>query len=87
MLLSGCQSKAREVTLTEKTCPRCGAEIEIASIDTEAICDRCGFVVYNDALSCVQWCRYARSCVGEQRYAQMLEVAAMQRARREKGKK
>ena len=86
MLLSGCQSKSREVTLTEKTCPRCGAEIEIASIDAEAACDKCGFVIYNDALSCVQWCQYARSCVGEKRYAQLMEVAARQRERAAQGK-
>ena len=81
MLLSGCQSKSREITLTEKTCPRCGAEIEIASIDTEAACPNCGFVIYNDALSCVQWCQYARSCVGERMYAQLMEVAAKQKER------
>ena len=81
MLLSGCQSKSREITLTEKICPRCGAEIEIASIDAEAACPSCGFVVYNDALSCVQWCQYARSCVGERMYAQLMEVAAKQRSR------
>ena len=26
-------------------------------------------------LSCVQWCKYARKCVGDQMYEQMMEIA------------
>ena len=39
------------------------------------VCDKCGFVIYNDMLSCVQWCKYARKCVGDQMYEQMMEIA------------
>ena len=45
------------------------------STDTEVTCDKCGFVIYNDMLSCVQWCKYARKCVGDQMYEQMMEIA------------
>ena len=37
--------------------------------------------VYNDTLSCVQWCKYARKCVGDEMYEHMMEIAAAQKAR------
>jgi ribosomal protein S27AE len=57
-------------TLTIKTCPQCGADVELFSIDLKMACDRCGFVVYNNLQSCIQWCRLAEACVGEEMYAQ-----------------
>ena len=51
------------------------------------VCENCGFVIYNDKLSCVQWCKYAKQCVGEQRYNQLMKVAQMQKERREAEKK
>ena len=60
MTYTGCQSKSKEITLTERTCPQCGNVIELFSVDTEVACDKCGFVAYNDTLSCVQWCQYAK---------------------------
>ncbi len=56
----------RTPTLTIRKCPECGEEIEVFSNDIAVSCSRCGFTVYNDALSCVQWCRYAKECVGEE---------------------
>ena len=41
-------------------CPHCGSIIEMFSIDTQMACEKCGFIAYNDTLSCVQWCKYAR---------------------------
>ena len=76
MLYSGCQSKSKEISITEKICPQCGNPVELFSTDTEVTCDKCGFVIYNDMLSCVQWCKYARKCVGDQMYEQMMEIAA-----------
>lgn len=77
MILHGCQAKPRTPTLSEKICPQCGSIIELFSIDTEVACDTCGFVAYNDSLSCVQWCAHAKECVGEEMYAQLMAVAAM----------
>ena len=79
MILEGCQGKPRTPTIEEKTCPQCGHTIEIFSTDTEVACENCGFVVYNDALSCVQWCKYARQCVGDAMYEQMMQIAARQK--------
>ena len=75
MLYSGCQSKSKEISITEKICPQCGNTVELFSTDTEVTCDKCGFVIYNDMLSCVQWCKYARKCVGDLMYEQMMEIA------------
>lgn len=78
-ILDGCQGKPRTPTITEKVCPQCGNIIEIFSIDTEVACDNCGFVAYNDTLTCVQWCKYARKCVGDELYERMMEIAALQK--------
>ena len=86
MTMQGCQGKPRTPTIIEKICPRCGHEIELFSIDTERTCENCGFVAYNDTLSCVQWCAYAKQCVGEEMYNAMMEIAANQKKERENEK-
>ena len=81
MIMDSCQGKPRTPTIEEKICPNCGGLIEIFSTDTQVACEKCGFVAYNDALSCVQWCKYARKCVGDEMYEHMMEIAAAQKAR------
>jgi len=54
-------------TLKVKFCPECGAEIELFSSDLQRVC-RCGFIAYNDIQSCIQWCKSARECVGDEMY-------------------
>ncbi|MEE0955767.1 MAG: hypothetical protein U0L49_08115 [Eubacterium sp.] len=80
-IMTGCQGKDRTPTIFEKKCPKCGHTIEIFSTDVEAACEHCGTVVYNDKLSCVQWCKYAKQCVGEEAYEQLMEVAREQKER------
>mgnify|MGYP002553808961 CR=1 FL=1 len=75
MIMEGCQGKPRTPTISEKICPNCGNPIEIFSTDTQVACDKCGFVAYNDALSCVQWCK----CVGDEMYERMMEIARRQK--------
>ena len=82
MIMDGCQGKPRTPTIREKICPVCGNTIEIFSTDTQVTCDKCGFVAYNDTLSCVQWCQYARKCVGDEMYEKMMEIARHQKAER-----
>ena len=81
-MLDGCQGKLRTPTIIEKICPNCGAEIEMFSIDTQMPCEKCGFIAYNDTLSCVQWCAYARECVGEEMYEAMMQIAQQQKRQR-----
>ena len=82
MILQGCQSKSREITIQDKICPQCGHEIEIFSVDTEAVCENCGYVVYNDTLSCVQWCKYAKQCVGEETYERLMAFVKLREQRK-----
>lgn len=83
MMFEGCQGKPRTPTIHEKVCPRCGGIIELFSIDTEVACDNCGFIAYNDTLSCVQWCKYAKQCVDEEMYNHMMEIAENQKRKKE----
>ena len=53
-------------TIKIKKCPECGEEVEIVSSDMQTKCDNCGFTIYNDLISCVQWCAYAEECLGEE---------------------
>ena len=82
MIMHGCQAKPKTPTIIEKVCPQCGHEIELFSIDTQMACEKCGFIAYNDTLSCVQWCQYARKCVGDEMYEVMMKIAAEQKARK-----
>ena len=72
MIFSGCQGKPKAQLLT-KICPECGAEVELMSTDTEAVCERCGQTIYNDTLSCVKWCEHARECVWDAMYEYMMK--------------
>lgn len=81
MIMHGCQAKPKTPTIIEKICPQCGHEIELFSIDTQMPCEHCGFIAYNDTLSCVQWCKHARKCVGDEMYEQMMRVLETQKER------
>ncbi|MBQ1415354.1 MAG: hypothetical protein IIY92_05405 [Lachnospiraceae bacterium] len=81
MIMEGCQGQ-KGVEIYDKVCPQCGHEIEIFSVDTEAVCENCGFKIYNDTLNCVQWCQYARQCVGDEMYEHLMKVSEAQKARR-----
>lgn len=52
--------------LSLKSCPDCSFEIEIVSDEVSAECPRCRNTIYNSLQSCVQWCHYARDCVGDE---------------------
>jgi ribosomal protein S27AE len=61
-LLDRCPGSAnQDPTLSMRRCPECGGEVEIFSNDTKVECVRCGFVIYNDTASCIQWCKHARN--------------------------
>jgi ribosomal protein S27AE len=83
-MLDGCQGKPRTPTIIEKVCPQCGELIEMFSIDSQMACEKCGFIAYNDTLSCVQWCAHARKCVGDEMYEYMMAIVEAQKAQRKK---
>ncbi|MFU8795998.1 MAG: hypothetical protein ACNA7X_01715 [Dehalococcoidia bacterium] len=61
----------RTPTIIVKKCPECGNEVEIFSNEMLTRCTRCGFTIYSDLESCVQWCKYAVECVGEEMYQKL----------------
>jgi len=65
----------RTPTIKIKKCPECGEEVEIFSDEMQVKCSNCGFIVYNivynDLQSCMQWCKYAEKCVGEELYKKL----------------
>lgn len=74
MVLGHCPGAAnlRTPTPSLKKCPQCGEEVEVFSNDVSVTCSNCGFVVFNDIMTCVHWCRYAKECVGEETYHRIM---------------
>lgn len=71
MLMNRCPgSLAGTPTLKVKKCPECGRDVEVFSNDVSVKCD-CGFSVYNDVESCIQYCKYAKACVSEEMYKKL----------------
>jgi hypothetical protein len=60
-------------TFTFKKCSHCGEEVELFSNNISVKCSGCGFVVCNDIESCIQWCRHAKVCVGEEMSRKLME--------------
>lgn len=44
---------------------------EMFSTDMKADCSHCGFTIYADLQSCIQWCKYAEKCLGEELYQKL----------------
>lgn len=50
-------------------CPFCSQELEIWTDEIKAVCSQCKKTVMRDqATSCLEWCSYAKECVGDQVY-------------------
>ncbi|MFH1655013.1 MAG: hypothetical protein ABH954_00165 [Candidatus Omnitrophota bacterium] len=55
-------------------CPHCGEEIEIWTDEVKAICPKCKKEVTRKQLpSCLDWCKYAKECVGDELYNKYLK--------------
>jgi hypothetical protein len=58
----------------------CGADTEIWSDEAEGKCPSCGATVVRYASqSCVDWCKHARECLGEDKYKQYGQMKAAMR--------
>lgn len=56
-------------TIELMRCPNCGGDAEVWSDEIEGPCTACGqTVVRVGRQSCVDWCKYARECLGEETY-------------------
>ncbi|MHB1160308.1 MAG: hypothetical protein ACYC3V_08270 [Chloroflexota bacterium] len=53
-------------------CSGCGTELEIWTDEFQVRCKRCGTVTYKKrGPSCIDWCKYAESCVGPDLYRRL----------------
>jgi len=50
-------------------CPECGRKVEIWTDEFKRECPGCGRTVFREeSPSCIEWCRHAEKCVGEEKY-------------------
>ncbi len=61
------------------TCPNCGEEVEIWTNELKRKCSSCGETVTRelDASWCIQWCHYAKECIGVEKYEELLKTGAL----------
>ena len=62
----------RNVKAETLTCAECGYSVEIFSDEVQVRCPKCKNLVCRQRLpSCVDWCKAARECIGEQMWSQL----------------
>ena len=55
-------------------CPFCSGEVEIWADEIKAECQSCKRTVLREGgQSCLDWCKYAKECVGDAAYKKYLE--------------
>jgi len=69
-------------------CISCGNEIEIWSDEMKVRCRKCGTINYKDRnLTCVEWCKFAKECLGPELYSKLMEEKNGITAKEEAAKK
>lgn len=64
----------REVRPEYILCPECGNEVEIWSDEMVARCRQCGSLVSRErGASCIDWCVYAKECIGLAKYERLIQ--------------
>jgi hypothetical protein len=59
----------RNIKVETITCPDCGYRVEIFSDEAKITCPKCKGLVCRQRLpTCADWCRYAKECMGEEKY-------------------
>ena len=62
----------RNVKAETIKCPACGYKIEIFSDEVKVRCPKCKDLVCRERLpSCVDWCKHARECIGEDKWKKL----------------
>ena len=62
----------RNIKLDTIRCPDCGYQIEIFSDEIKVRCPKCKNLACRDKLpSCVDWCKSARECIGEEKWQEL----------------
>lgn len=61
----------RDIKAEIVKCPDCGYRVEMFSDETKVRCPKClGLVCRLRLNSCIDWCKYARECIGEDKWRQ-----------------
>ncbi len=69
-------------------CPYCGYGVEIFSDEIRVKCPKCKKYVYRDKIpSCIDWCKFAKDCIGEERWQELVEHRKTRESHEKKGKK
>ncbi|MFN3551361.1 MAG: HD domain-containing protein [Endomicrobiia bacterium] len=62
----------RYLKVEEQTCKNCGYKVEIFSNEIKVVCPKCKADVYRENIpSCIDWCSYAKQCIGEEKYREL----------------
>ena len=55
-------------------CPYCKGEVEIWTDEMKTVCCHCKkTIVKGEMPSCMDWCKYAKKCLGEEAYNRYLK--------------
>jgi DNA-directed RNA polymerase subunit RPC12/RpoP len=58
-------------------CPHCGAETELWSDELVIRCKSCGGIIAQKrGASCIDWCRFAKECIGAQKWERLQRETA-----------
>ncbi len=74
-MIDGCPGaqKFKKPQPEELQCPFCAGEVEVWTDEFQAACPKCGKMVSRDGQSCLDWCKAAKECVGEEIYNRYVE--------------
>ncbi|MFH1076221.1 MAG: phosphohydrolase [Pseudomonadota bacterium] len=65
---------SRNIRISIHRCQKCGADVEMFSDELRVACRLCGELVYREKHpSCIEWCKGAKQCLGEERWAKLVE--------------
>ncbi|MEW6202403.1 MAG: phosphohydrolase [bacterium] len=64
----------RKITISVHPCPNCGYAVEFFSDEIRVKCPSCKTYVTKERLpTCIEWCKAARECIGEERWKALME--------------
>ena len=73
MMINKCPGQdKRNLKVEILNCPDCGYRLEVFSDEMKVKCPKCKSLVCRRRLpSCVDWCKIARECVGEEKWRRL----------------
>jgi hypothetical protein len=69
-MINKCQGQDdRHIKAQMLTCSDCGYKVEIFSDEIKVSCPKCKGLVCRERLpTCIDWCKFARECIGEEKW-------------------